>query len=62
MRVKAYSKREFERLLSNNGYEFVRCKGSHFIYKKANETVAVPKNLNSMIGRRLIKEHNLIMM
>ena len=62
MRVKAYSKREFERLLTDNGYEFARCKGSHFIYKKANETVAVPKNLNSMIGRRLIKEHNLITM
>ena len=27
-----------------------------------DETVAVPKNLNSMIGRRLIKEHNLITM
>lgn len=62
MRVKAYSKREFERLLNDNGYEFVRCKGSHFIYKKANKTVAVPKNLNNMIGRRLIKEHNLITM
>ena len=62
MKVKAYSKREFERLLVDNGYEFARCRGSHFIYKKANETVAVPKNLNSMIGRRLIKEHNLIAM
>ena len=62
MKVKAYSKREFEQLLSDNGYKFARCKGSHFIYKKDNETVAVPKNLNSMIGRRLIKEHNLIIM
>lgn len=62
MRVKAYTKREFEQLLSENGYEFARCKGSHFIYKKGGETVSVPKNLNSMIGRRLIKEHNLITM
>lgn len=62
MRVKVYTKREFVRLLNENGYEFARCKGSHFIYKKGNEMVSVPKNLNSMIGRRLIKEHNLITM
>lgn len=62
MKVKAYSKREFERLLSDNGYEFTRCKGSHFVYKKENATIVVPKNLNIMIGRRLIKEHNLITM
>ena len=62
MKVKAYSKREFEQLLNSNGYEFSRCKGSHFVYKKGNATVVVPKNLNSMIGRRLIKEHNLITM
>lgn len=62
MRLKAYSKREFEQLLNNNGYELTRCRGSHFVYKKENSTVVVPKNLNSMIGRRLIKEHNLITM
>jgi len=62
VRVKAYSKREFEQLLSDNGYVFARCKGSHFVYKKDNSTIVVPKNLNSMIGRRLIKEYNLITM
>lgn len=60
MRVKAYTKREFAQLLNENGYEFARCNGSHFIYKKGDKTVSVPKNLNSMIGRRLIKEHKLI--
>ena len=62
MRVKAYTKREFAQLLNENGYEFVRCRGSHFVYKRENATIVVPKNLNSMIGRRLIKEHNLITM
>lgn len=62
MKVKAYSKREFEQLLSDNGYRLTRCKGSHFVYKKENTTIVVPKNLNSMIGRRLIKENNLITM
>ena len=58
--MKTYNRREFEQLLNENGYEFARCRGSHFIYKKANMTVSVPKNLNKMVGRRLIKEHNLI--
>ena len=60
MRAKAYSKREFEHLLNENGYELSRCKGSHFVYKKGNVTISVPKNLNKMVGRRLIKEYNLI--
>lgn len=59
MKTKAYTKREFVQLLNDNGYKFVRCKGSHFIYKKDGMTVSVPKKLNSMIGRRLIKECNL---
>lgn len=59
--MKTYSKREFAQMLVKNGYELVRCKGSHFIYKKADETVVVPKKINKMIGRRLVKEHGLIM-
>lgn len=58
--MKSYSKREFTRLLNTNGYEFIRCNGSHFIYKRENETITVPKNLNQMICRRLIKEHCLL--
>ena len=62
VKVKTYSKREFEQLLNDNGYEFARCRGSHFVYKKGSVTIVIPKNLNSMISRRLIKEHNLITM
>ena len=46
-------------MLDKNGYKLARCKGSHFIYKKENKTVSVPKNLNKMICKRLIKEHEL---
>ena len=60
MRLKTYNRREFELLLTKNGYELARCRGSHFVYKKGNVTISVPKNLNKMIGRRLIKENNLI--
>lgn len=60
MRFKTYNRREFERLLNENGYELARSRGSHFVYKKESITISVPKNLNKMIGRRLIKEYNLI--
>ena len=50
----------YEQLLNENGFELVRCRGSHFVYKRNGETISIPKNLNKMIGRRLVKEHNLI--
>lgn len=55
------TRRRFEQLLNKNGYEFVRSKGSHFIYKKGGDIVVIPLRLNRMIGRRLIKEHRLSM-
>lgn len=60
MSNKTYSKREFEQILNNNGYEYIRCRGSHFIYKKGNRTISLPKNLNKMISKRLIKENALL--
>lgn len=59
MSVKTYNKREFAKLLSQNGYFLDRVKGSHFIYKNGTTIVSVPKNLNKMISLRLIKEYNL---
>ena len=46
--MKAYNKREFTNILNDNGYEYIRCKGSHFIYQKKNEIISVPKNLNKI--------------
>ena len=59
MKAKSYTRKEFVQILNKNGFEYVRCKGSHFVYKRNGETVSVPKNLNKMIGLRLVKEHNL---
>lgn len=59
MRTLTYNKREFEKMLINNGFLLQRIKGSHFIYKNGTDLISVPKNLNKMIGQRLIKEHNL---
>lgn len=51
-----------DRILRNNGYECVRVKGSHHIYKnkETNESVTVNINLNVMVQKRLMKEHGLI--
>lgn len=59
MRAKPYTKKDFEKLLINNGFSLQRVKGSHFIYKNGADLVSVPKNLNKMISRRLIKEYRL---
>lgn len=59
MKAKSYTKREFEQLLVNNGFSLCRIKGSHFIYKNGKDLISVPKNLNKMIGLRLIKEYHL---
>ena len=59
MKAKSYTKREFEQLLVNNGFFLCRIKGSHFIYKNGKDLISVPKNLNKMIGLRLIKEYHL---
>ena len=40
--------REFVVILRNNGYEYIRCKGSHFIYSNGTNTIAVNTDLNCM--------------
>ena len=57
--MKTYNKREFSKLLFENGYILKRVKGSHFIYKKDTTIISVPKDLNKMISLRLIKEYHL---
>lgn len=49
------SEKLVEKLIAN-GYEYKRCKGSHFIYGDGSRTVSVPKDLNKMIYKRLVKE------
>lgn len=57
--MKQYTSKEFKYLLRRNGYEKMRTKGSHSIYKKGDKTVAVNLKLNPMVCRRLIKENDL---
>ena len=52
--------REFEPLLRNNGYKLKRIKGSHYIYSNGKHTVAVNKDLNRMVKKRLVKEMEMV--
>lgn len=53
--------REFEPILLKNGFQLVRCNGSHFIYvnRISHKHITVNKDLNRMVRIRLIKEYNL---
>lgn len=60
-RMKVYERREFEKILSSNGYKLNRNSGSHHIYVNENgRHISVKYPVNPCISRRLIKEYNLI--
>ena len=59
--MKQWDVRDFIRMLEKNGYYYSRNNGSHSIYiNKSGIHISVPKKIRSVIARRLIKEHNLI--
>lgn len=58
-RTKEYSTQEFIRILLDNGFEYVSCKGDHKKFRRGDETVVVNKKLNRMVARRLLKTYNL---
>lgn len=58
-KTKDYNMQDFKRLLVDNGFEFVRQKGDHMIYKRGNDTVVATKKPNKMMVRRMIKTYNL---
>jgi predicted RNA binding protein YcfA (HicA-like mRNA interferase family) len=53
--------RSFVVLLHRNNYALSRVNGSHYIYENiyTHRSLCVNKNLNDMVKRRLIKEHEL---
>lgn len=63
-KMEQYTFRRMEQIVTSNGYIYVRCTGSHCVYKKegAENTIilAKKKHVNPCIARRLIKENNLI--
>lgn len=57
--MKQYTQREFIRVVKHNGYSYNRHNGDHAIYVKDGRHISIPQKLESVIARRLIKEHKL---
>lgn len=58
-KTKDYNTKEFVRLLMDNGFEFVRQKGDHMIFKRNDDVVVATKKPNKMMIRRVLKTYNL---
>lgn len=59
--MKQYARREFVKLVRQNGFEYIRSKGSHDIYyNNKGRHISIPQTLVGVIARRLIRENNLV--
>ena len=59
--MRQYTRREFVKLVRQNGFEYMRSHGSHDIYyNKEGRHITIPHTLVDVIARRLIKENSLI--
>lgn len=58
--MKQYTLREFIKIVEFNSFYYNRYNGDHIIYVNGKgRHISIPKNLKSVIARRLIKENNL---
>ena len=58
--MKQYTQKEFIKIVERNGFQYDRYNGSHAIYvNDEGRHISIPKNLECVIARRLIKENNL---
>ena len=58
--MKQYTQREFIKVVERNGFHYKRCSGGHAIYyNEKGRHISIPKNLECVIARRLIRENNL---
>ena len=59
--MRQYTLREFIKIVEFNSFYYNRYNGDHIIYMNdKGRHISIPKNLKSVIARRLIKENNLI--
>ena len=59
--MRQYTSREFIKIVEFNGFYYDRHNGDHAIYvNDKGRHISIPKNLECIIARRLIKENNLI--
>lgn len=58
--MRQYTSREFIKIVEFNGFYYDRHNGDHTIYvNDKGRHISIPKNLECVIARRLIKENNL---
>ena len=58
--MRQYTSREFIKIVEFSGFYYNRCKGDHAIYvNDKGRHISIPKNLESVIALRLIRENNL---
>ena len=58
--MRQYTLREFIKIVEFNSFYYNRHNGDHAIYvNDKGRHISIPKNLESVIARRLIKENNL---
>ena len=58
--MRQYTLREFIKIVEFNGFYYGRYNGDHAIYvNDKGRHISIPKNLECVIARRLIKENNL---
>ena len=59
--MRQYTSREFIRIVKFNGFRYSRHSGDHAIYvNDKRRHISIPRNLECVIARRLIKENNLV--
>lgn len=59
--MRQYISREFIKIVEFNGFYYNRHSGDNAIYvNDKGRHISIPKNLECVIARRLIKENNLI--
>ena len=59
--MRQYTSREFIKIVEFNGFYYRRHNGDHAIYvNDKGKHISIPKSLECVIARRLIKENNLI--
>mgnify|MGYP002575038285 FL=1 len=59
--MRQYISREFIRIVKFNGFRYSRHSGDHAIYvNDKGRHISIPRNLECVIARRLIKENNLV--
>ena len=59
--MKQYTQQEFIKICIVNGFYYSRHNGGHAIYvNDKGRHISIPRNLECVIARRLIKENNLV--